>query len=390
MRHKNQIITNVHAFVCEALIIFLLLAPFLYYFYDWLPYRTYLLIVICSSLFFSLLTRQTTDDKLYILSIPFIIILCYMLRFSVIISSLLGIILTWRYINIKKTFAIYHTSSLYVRWSFIATTIAIITVNDRGIMLYICLLFFVLISIRFWVMNQKDQKPFEWKYPLYIVASFAFGIIVVYYSFNIIKFIMAKVWYIFSEILIFIAQLVAYSLSLIELNIAHDSSEIEQVQRVDNGEFDKLQNLESYAYVEPIVVSMIILLLLSLFVWIFVRYYRKKFRREQLSETSADVSYKQLQKKRERRKRSLRRLASNLLRVRQHPVRRMMYQFERQMAKTKYRRLSYETIEEWARRINIDIHLDVYKKVRYGNIEVSDNDILHLKQQLERIKKVLF
>lgn len=72
-----------------------------------------------------------------------------------------------------------------------------------------------------------------------------------------------------------------------------------------------------------------------------------------------------------------------------HPVRRLVYQFERKLSKTNFRRKRFETIEDWLLRIGADSELPVYQKVRYGLKEVDQAEVENLKHELRTLEKQL-
>src|SRR5699024_2743369 len=72
-----------------------------------------------------------------------------------------------------------------------------------------------------------------------------------------------------------------------------------------------------------------------------------------------------------------------------HPVRKMVYQFERTAAKYKMGRRQFETVEDWMERIGLEADFTVYEKVRYGKVEVSESEAIQLKEEIRKIEKAL-
>jgi len=72
-----------------------------------------------------------------------------------------------------------------------------------------------------------------------------------------------------------------------------------------------------------------------------------------------------------------------------HPARKMVYDFERKAAKSHKGREPFESLEEWFERIGLDSNLSIYQKVRYGNDEITDQELSLLQAQLRKMMKTL-
>lgn len=72
-----------------------------------------------------------------------------------------------------------------------------------------------------------------------------------------------------------------------------------------------------------------------------------------------------------------------------HPVRILVHKFERKAFKHQLGRKPTETIEEWLKRIGLNVDVHVYQKVRYGEIEVSNQEVEVLRLEIERFKELL-
>src|SRR5699024_11721321 len=98
-------------------------------------------------------------------------------------------------------------------------------------------------------------------------------------------------------------------------------------------------------------------------------------------------TYKQLSGGARREKNLFNRLYDSLFQRPSHPVRRLLYQFERKMIGTSYERHSFETIDRWSKRIGLATNLEVYQKVRYGNLEVNNEEVEKFKKELDAFTK---
>src|SRR5699024_3342506 len=128
--NRHPVVTYAYHFLSEALIIFLIAIPIMHYNYEFVPYWAYFLTVIGFCLLFSLFTQRTTSYGVYIISAPLIIITFYLLQFPLELSVIFGVALTWRYINIRKETMLSRESS-YIRWALVLSTLDVILINDR-------------------------------------------------------------------------------------------------------------------------------------------------------------------------------------------------------------------------------------------------------------------
>jgi hypothetical protein len=72
-----------------------------------------------------------------------------------------------------------------------------------------------------------------------------------------------------------------------------------------------------------------------------------------------------------------------------HPVRRLVYDFEKRLAKTKFHRRKSETVENWLQRIGAASDLKIYQHVRYGMKTVDETEIELLKEELKSLEEKL-
>lgn len=391
MQNRHPIITHAYHFLSEAFILFLLILPFMHYYYNWVPYWTYVLTSLGICLLFSIFSKWFISFGPYITSVPFMIVAFYMLKFPIVISVILGVTLTWRYINIRIETMISRENS-YIRWTLVLATLNVLFINDRELIIYVFLLFMILIigyiSGHLAVIHRDDRKRFDQKFWLYIMGGLAIGTVIVYFSFNTIRFIVAKIWAGFSYVLTLVGGLLVSLLQNIELDFRPDYEDPEQLGEQESPIPEEFQHSDTYLLenITPIIIWIMIALIIGALVWMAIRLYRGRFEAHRQVDESDVVSYGNLDESNERGENLFQRMIKNYFKTPQHPIRKMVYQFERKAAKANYGRHRYETIENWMERIGLDMDLDTYQKVRYGHMEVSDDDIKDLKKQLENME----
>ena len=118
----------------------------------------------------------------------------------------------------------------------------------------------------------------------------------------------------------------------------------------------------------------------------YLRNYSSENIEEEMEEIEDEITYEQLTDQdvfnKKQKKRALRRLFEKSM----HPARKIVLHFEKQAKKNGYGRNKTETIEEWLRRLKISTDFLVYQKVRYGELDVSDEEIQGLKNELTEIE----
>lgn len=73
-----------------------------------------------------------------------------------------------------------------------------------------------------------------------------------------------------------------------------------------------------------------------------------------------------------------------------HPIRKLLYQFEVRLTKRGFGRQPHETIENWFTRLQLsDYNIQIYQKVRYGGEEVSEEEVRSFKKNLQQINEQL-
>ena len=83
MQNKHLNITYAYHFLSEAIILLLIATPILYLHYRWIPYWSYLMIILISCIVFSLLSRRTANYRAYLLVAIPLFIAFYLLHYWV-------------------------------------------------------------------------------------------------------------------------------------------------------------------------------------------------------------------------------------------------------------------------------------------------------------------
>lgn len=388
MQNKHPLITNAYHFLSEAMIIFLMAVPVMYYNYDeWIPYWSYLAVVVAICMVFSVYSRYVKIYGWYILTAPFIGLLFYMLDYPIIISVVFSILLTWRYINIVGEASLSRENG-YVISTFLLGGVLILLINEPQIIIYVYLQFVILIfgyvSSHLFVIKKEERKQFNNKVWAYIVSAFAVGSALFFLLFDYGRLLVMKVM----EGIIFLASFVfskvAHLLGFIDLGKANvqksGSSDLKGQKPKVREELGQslIEKIAPYFYWGAVILILGFLIILA------VKFFKKRTRDLGYDDVSEAVSYSRLDGK--VNKNSMKDRYNRLFNRPVHPARKLVYQFEHNATKNGYGRHSFETIEEWFGRLNLNADLMIYQQVRYGGTDISKQEVDRLKDELKTIE----
>lgn len=153
------------------------------------------------------------------------------------------------------------------------------------------------------------------------------------------------------------------------------------------GDWEKLQELNFIEAFTFFVVTAIALFFLGFACFYLWKLFKKRFSREISEEPYQEgISYVSIDDQGRQMNWSLKNSLKRYLKRPSHPIRKMVLQLEQKAAKSKKGRMEYETVEDWLARIGLDIDLAIYQKVRYGETDVSEQEVGYLKAQLKEIE----
>ncbi|WP_088053059.1 hypothetical protein [Virgibacillus dakarensis] len=391
MQNKHPIITYAYHFMSEAIILFLISLPILFYHYEWVPYGLYAVLVAGICTLFSIYTKFFKGYLPYIVTAPVLVIVFIVSGFPIIIGVVLPGMLTWRYINIRSE-TILARENTYIRITLILGTGLMLLINDFQIIIYTFLQFLLLIvgyiCSHLTVIKKEERKRFDRKLWLLITGIFTAGTVIIFTLFDTGRYVFLKI----GEGLSYIATIVVSKLAFLFQNLDFDNVQLPDESSPIGQQENKLKQMEQVkpSFMEkilPFIYWGLVIVTLAFVIFLMIRFLKKQFVVREQFGTSEAVIYGELDQD-ERKKRSiLSKLFGGYFQKPDHPVRKMVYQFEQKAAKSGYGRNAYETIEDWFRRIGINADLAVYQKVRYGGDEVNEAEITDLKRQLGEMEE---
>lgn len=399
MQSKHTILTYAYHFLSESIILFLLMLPIFHFYYIDVetPYWTYLVVVVFMSLVFSFFTKKTNMYGIYILTAPICIGLFYLAGLPIVMSVLMSGLLIWRYLDIRRDTGL-NRETTYLKWAVSITLILILIVKDIEIVIYALLLFLILMAgyiISHLVVVEKEKRK-QFNHSLWgiIIGSFIIGTIGILFAFDFVRFLIVKVWELIRFLMLALIEFVAsIILPLFDFKLDPPENELEMDGQV-GGEFQDLiegvspgdhGDLMTYMY------WALIAIIVGLLIFIVIRFFRRKFEVVSEEQNADQITYYELDVDlSHQNKRSLfERLKDRAQKRTMHPARKMVYQFEKKLAKREFGRRPYETIEEWLRRIQMDVDIYVYQKVRYGEQDVTQKELESLENDIKEMERKL-
>lgn len=396
--HKNMNVAN--HFLAEAMIIFLIAVPFMEYKYQWIPYWRYLGLILAICLLFSAYTKYRDDYAWYIWTVPFLVVVFYVSGFSIFLSVLFPVLLTFRYIYLRKDSAL-NRGMAYINLTVVLTIFLLIWIKDISLVIYaFFILTFLLVGhilSHFMAIKQSQSDVVKRKLWMTIATIFGIsttGLILLYMFRNIFTGIWTSVMSAIGYVGGKFGVLVGYILPDIEPTEEKENEDPERNeawQEQNENMEDKLpdQNgsslLEDYGSI--ILWGMGVVILIALFILAF-RYTRSRFNEPgKTGDTQEVVTYSDLDDVSALHKTSL---FNRFFQAPEHQVRKLIFLLERDAAKVNAGRLSCETLDSWLERLGFTIDMSTYNKVRYGNVEnVSDEEVQTLKKHLKHIRDYL-
>lgn len=389
MRNRDPLITYAYHFISEALILFLILVPFLYYQYQSIPYWSYLFSTVIICFAFTMIAKISNLIFWYVITTPFLFGLFYFLHYPLVISILLALVLTWRYIYIRAE-KMRDQEKSYLMLIIILSILLIIFIQDKEIigftLIQLLLLIFGFIFSHIKVIGKKQQKQINHTFFPLIAGLFMLSGLTLFFLFTPARLLLRKIWQGITYILLFVISKIASLFSVLGIQISSKTVEQEAIE-MDVSEGDKWEEFGPSAVenLAPYINGALLVILIGFVLFMVARIYRRKFKNIKQINNEIEVTYTPLDRGVKQTERFNERLLSSFFKKSGHPVRRLIYQFEKKAAKTEYGRYSYETIEEWLKRIGVNLNLTIYQKVRYGEKEISETEMNALKSDIKKI-----
>src|SRR5699024_2482846 len=394
MQNKHLNITFAYHFLSEAIILLLIATPILYLHYRWVPYWTYLMLIIALCFVFSLLSKRTTKYSAYLVMAVPLLIVFYLLDYPHIVNIAFTTLLIWRYLDIRsRSMVDLNRENGYIILTIILTTLVVIIVKDSEIIIYASMqmigLVFGNIYSHLAVMKKEDRRQFNFKSSAYIIVPLLLGTLVFIPIFQSGKFLLSQLWDGFRSIVVLIASVIGQILHLLVQDRSwSNNAEIEESMPLAGEYYNELESESLIEIIAPYVIIGVSLVIVTLIIILAIKLSKKMMKPLKQMPASNLVSYSHIDKGMSTTKDILKSFRKRFTKPRD-PIRRLVFDFERRTIRLEKGRKPFETIEEWLRRIGYSANLDIYQKVRYGEEKVSNKEVNELKIELKKIESSL-
>lgn len=392
---------NYH-FVGEALLTFMILLPVTFAYYDTSHYVYYPIIVIFIALLFYMLERKGLQNLWFLLVTTLAGVLLYFANFPIGLVVIFPVVFLWRYMRIRRYLRSsemikslieqesINKANLYIKIGIALTAIVLIYSKEYYIVYYFLLLIFVLyvgyLVSHISTIEKGERKEMNFKVFSLFPVPIALGAVVLLLLSAPIRLVLHRLWLIMWDVFLFILGPI---LAVIEFLIPESIKKLTQQEEIlpDGGitQENVRQHLEYNAGIDDAIIRfftiVIIFLLLSFIIYRLMR----KQDRDILVRTVAETEFIE-EVPFEEKESILKRLFKRDGKIARHPVRKLIYQLEKDAKKYEVGRYPFESIDEWFERLKLEINVETYKKVRYGQLEVTKEEIEQLEKQIKNVK----
>ncbi|SES64225.1 hypothetical protein SAMN05216389_101212 [Oceanobacillus limi] len=387
---SNQFVKAAYSFISEALIIFLLILPVLYFYDEVIPYWGYLGIAFLACFLFSFISIKNLSNTLYLIAAPILLVLFMFIGLPIFLSFIVTALWIWRYVWMRSGMVLIHPVS-YISFTILLSLMMLLVTKESYIIVYLLVQFFVIVfgnSLSHIVeMKRDERKQVNYGMGLYFFLALIIGSISAYWILQrpiVYSLLTGAMDFVFSVV----GRFVGLFQFLEDQKFGEDKEQLE----IDNGtaaSFGADPNQPGPLSGDRISSgSNWIWLVLAIITLLFLTYLWKKrkifVRKQKLNNEDSVTVHQKENNTKSSFKRKRRRFTEP-----QHVIRKLVYRFEKKTLHTKYERKSFETLEDWLNRIGVTSYLHAYQKVRYGEQPVSEQEITGLKQELKIIERKL-
>lgn len=391
--HTNEKLTIAYHFICEGIIIYLLLLPLTFYYYQDTSHLIFVITLVGIALFFAFLSSFNNSHIPYIISSPILLLIFYMNGFPITISIIITGILVWRYI-LLRTKSFHRNDAEYIGAAFILTVIGLIISRDFSVMIFLLVeIMVVLLGFTFshlLVIEKEKRQSFNRTMWLKWGGFTLFILSVFYLLSDTFTLLMSKVWFLFGGGMTLIVSVIANFFDMLGINDFFQSGidKMEPIEEVEIGEEEHkslLSDLEQQDGEFDTFIVIALVMILIIFFYIIRKAMRAKSK--QKPENDVIVNYEQMELTKHRS--FFQGFGSKQRNKPKHPIRRVVYDFEKKAAKLELGRKHYESIENWFERLGLKEDLEIYQKVRYGSQEFSVVEEEKLRKTLRELEDKL-
>lgn len=389
-------------FIAEGLIAFIVLLPITFSYYSTNHYITYVILLLVIAASFYILELMRLPNLFFLIVAGLAIFAFYLVSFPIGLAVIFPSFLLWRYLNIRHydqekedTEPLIHRNhinkaNLYIKIALLAAAVTVLYSKQFYAMVYVLLLLLILyigyIASHIAQMPKVEKSSVNLKVFSLIPALFVLGGLIASFIFEPFRESFKQIWFFLANAVIYLAGAVV---ALIDLIIPNSLKERKNHQDVISGDRIKREELadilEYQGGIDEAILSFFTILILLGALMVFIYRMMNKRRADVLGRPETATEYTPIQVAREKKEGFFSKLYSWGKKLPCHPVRQLIYNFEKQTIKHDLGRYPFESLVEWLNRLDIDISADIYEKVRYGKLDVTEEEINKLNEQLRKV-----
>ncbi|WP_047981507.1 hypothetical protein [Ornithinibacillus contaminans] len=384
MKEKHREISYSYHFISEMILAFILLLPIMHFYYDWIPFYSYLFLVGFSCVLFSLLVKRTVKNIHFYCLFPILLLLFFIFDYPLFLGALFSVLFIRRYLHIRNEL-VTNKEIKYLLATVLVSFIMYLITREPVTLLYLLFQLIVLdfgsILSHIAVIEKGSKSLLNYKLVVYFIMLVSLGGFVSYgivthpFLFNLWDKIIYTTFSIVGRVLNVFQSIDEFEFQRGQQNLSL-SNRAEDMEK-SNVVFDTIAMFAGiYLFIS------VVLIMLGIVTVYFVL---KK------DDSPPDEFNAQLKNESNlvinglNSNNSVKNRLKRFLKLKRHPVRKIVYDFEKAAKKNNYGRKQFETLEEWLPRIGIHKSFEAYQKIRYGNIDVSAEEVEDLRKELNLI-----
>jgi hypothetical protein len=372
----NKSITKYYQLTGECFTFYFFLIPICELLKQPISFLSYLYILVLSLAVFSISFSFIRNYAVLVIALLGIMMFVFgVMNINLIISALSIIFVLWRFIQHEFEWDLGNEIKIIglLLLGFIVDVIFFYNEN----LIWIALVTLLVITLGYQlshIMSESTTQRFRHlQYSIFLFTCIFVGGIFLFAIFGIGNFSLANLW---NRIVAFIRSLFAFE------EKEHEPPEFGEVPP-ESRQTSFLQMEPSNIFLWIILGTAIIVLGVALFYMLKKKIPISSMKRNEKVRYNTKVTKGQKDKKKGKAKINSYHAPSNEIRL-------LVFKFEKWALKNDVGRKHYETIEEWFNRFDIDpSYLELYQKVRYGEKDLSSEEIRTFPQKLTDIKSKL-
>jgi hypothetical protein len=391
MHEKHIYVTHAYYFISESIIIYLALLPIVFSQFVYVSVWAYLGLVLGISIVYAFIAKQTANYFPYIISIPFLVFFLQFLGFSLGLSIVFASLFAWRFISIRGKMAASYEPT-YIGATILLTLLGLLIMRDFVVIVFLITQAVVVLfgyTLRN-LLNTEPEKRRAFNRTEWLKWGGFFGTttFLIYLFSDTLAMVTSKIWTGIGGVLTLFAGGIAKLFEYLGISDFFNKG-INQMEPLESTGMANNETIEttSREHSDGVDVNILIYIFLGILLLVFIVILYKTFREKASEAVSNDsLHYDIREEKLTNDDQSDRRWFKKRNRRPNHPIRKLVYEFEKKAAKLELGRLRHESIENWFDRLDIEGDIQVYQKVRYGDYEATTEEENNLRDWLKEME----